>query len=575
MTRNLTLGFLVHPSRIGHRILHLCLLLACFFGAGVHAGVTTLVTHGYNSGSSGWLLSLASAIEAYPRRHYLNGIQVATVYKLHFDSEGYPRTTKLWEPPGGNVSSGSGDIIIILDWNPYSGSLFGSDGISTRVVGPVVADALLSPTLFQGLGFAPARFPLHLVGHSRGGSLVCEISKRLGERNVVVDHLTLLDPHPLNNDGFSDIPSPIDGTARSGVYENVLFCDSYYQVEGTLFTPNGTFVDGAYIRYLGSSSISTGGYGNPHSNAHLWYHGTVAMFFPLTSDTESSLNLETRRRWYAAYEGEGATAGYYYSKRGGGNRRDSFTPIDRFNGRPVGGLHGGWIGNLGIAGGGVRANLVRLGDVRGNIVDMRLTNLLGEVVLAGSKTFAIGGPVHVAYTNHMSGDLQCNLTYLFNGVGTTTLEVGLDDDENWSNGVRKSASFSLPSTGGAPRTIQFSINDVLKTDGPGRYRIGAVIASPSGHREFYSPEILLILPPLSMEWTPRNRDQGVLFDVTIRGLKGRRYALQRSEDLQRWENVATGNLSDPGPDAMVGLAVWNGIAPSSGAMGFLRTVYLP
>lgn len=558
-----------------HFIVGTALLIASILASPLSAGVTTLITHGWNSGTDGWVSSLASAIERYPRTQFLTGAEGAVVYKLHFDSQGYARAIKLREPLGGPSRSGSGDIIIVLDWNPYSGVLFGTDGLSTEIVGPVVADALLSSSLFQGLGFPPVRMPLHLIGHSRGGSLVCEIAKSLGERNVVVDHMTLLDPHPLNNDEFFDLLFPVDGTAKNGVYDNVLFCDSYYQIQGIFPTPNGTFVNGAYVRYLGSSFIGSGGYGNPHSNAHLWYHGTAEIRLPLTSDSEATLNADMRKAWYATYEDQGATAGYYYSIRGGGSRREVFLPLDQYNGRPVDGLHGGWASSLGIAAGGVRTPLTRTAEIRGNLIELSLTNLLVDRLEPGGASFGYGGPIVIVYTNHVSGDLQCRLTYQLNGSSNAVLDICLDRDENWGNGVQKAVKFSLSPTGASPRTIRFGINGVLAGEGPGRYRVGARILSASGIREFYSPEVLVILPQLTMDWGGREEGGQVVFDFTIRGLKSRRYVLQRSSDLNVWEDVASGTLSDPGPAEIVGLAVWNGVGAPGRPFGFFRTIYRP
>ena len=85
-----------------------------------------------------------------------------------------------------------------------------------------------------------AELPIHLIGHSRGGSLVYALAGLLGEKGVWVDQVTTLDPHPLIIPGDLGNPDcgggPYDSIPL--VYENILFADNYYQANGnSIFDP--------------------------------------------------------------------------------------------------------------------------------------------------------------------------------------------------------------------------------------------------------------------------------------------------------------------------------------------------
>ena len=69
---------------------------------------------------------------------------------------------------------------------------------STVDVAAAVAEKLLLPNFLTDLVTPVAELPFHLIGHSRGASLVGELAKKLGEQGVWVDQVTTLDPHPVD-----------------------------------------------------------------------------------------------------------------------------------------------------------------------------------------------------------------------------------------------------------------------------------------------------------------------------------------------------------------------------------------
>jgi pimeloyl-ACP methyl ester carboxylesterase len=546
----------------------LCLVHAC------RAGVVTLVTHGYLSGADEWVATMGRAARDYPRRAAEYG-PVVPIFRLSFDSGGFLRAQQTAGPAVTNNSSG--DIVLLLDWNPYSGDLsdvFGlGDAASTRVVGPVVADSLLATNFIPQLGVPLARFPLHLIGHSRGGSLVCEIARRLGERNVVVDHLTLLDPHPVDNDGFSNPIhiDPNDGSAKDGVYENVLFADVDYQTRGNDITvPIGTYVHGAFLRWLDANGIDSDGYDNPHSNVHLWYHGTMAVVFPLTSDGSAEIDAGVRSRWYAPGEDQGAHAGYYYSLRGGGDRREVFQPANAFSGVPPHGLNGLWNESLGIPPVTNRTTVTRTAEERANIVEMNL----GGLPVFTNASFAVGAPLLVAATNAGAGGLNARLSYAYNGSQNVSVKVFIDSDESSLNGWNDSVALALPPTGATPRLETLDLKSFAGGLEPGFYRVGVLLSSPLGAREYYAPQRLYIYPNLTLSWVAVTAGDDPGFDFTIRGLAGAAYVLESSDDLAGWRQISTGNLSPPSPPVVVGTDTRTGVSTPGKPAQFFRVRYV-
>src|SRR4029079_3839684 len=198
----------------------------------------------------------------------------------------------------------SGEMLVKLDWSTLSS--FG--GPSTTPIAQTVVSALLATNFIPELGGRPiAELPLHLIGHSRGGSVITEMARLLGAQGVWVDQVTTLDPRPVTQFGDAAVTS----------WANVLFADNFWQTMGDgVFVPNGQSVFGAYNRKLLNLS---GGYSSSHSDVHLWYHGTIDLTTP-ASDTQATITSTERSLWWTSTETAGASAGFFYSLIGGGDR---------------------------------------------------------------------------------------------------------------------------------------------------------------------------------------------------------------------------------------------------------------
>lgn len=471
---------------------------------------------------------MADAIPNYFQTRFSNLDNTCSTYKLTITNVGdtlqylYPPSRTNGSPP---MATQSGEIIIELDWSALSGDLDDSYA-STSNVAYAVTEILMATDSFPELNGHPAiELPIHLVGHSRGGSLISQISYVLGTNGIWVDHLTSLDPYPFNNDGNFDyeFTSIVDAPAQY-TYENVLFADNYWQDigVGAPIDPDGEPVNGAYVRQLESLS---GGYANvtdfgvDHENVHLWYHGTVDLETP-TSDTEATITDAERTTWWVKNEQEGTNAGFEYSLIGRGDRMSSDAPLGPGYPAIVDGYNQRW--DLGA---GASANRTALPSNKGtwpNLIKFDVTGT--NVVRAGES-------------------IDTTLYYQYAGNSNLTLSIYFDDDFNPYNTNSVLIYQAQPASTGAGSVYHYSTLSVSTANVPaGVHAIYGRISDGVHSRYLYAPELVEVLPSQqpSLEILKINGSQIV---ISVSGVIGQSILLESSPDLRTWSPLVTNRLT--------------------------------
>jgi hypothetical protein len=373
-------------------------LAACVWwmaAAPVWADGVTLITHGWNpdlAGTPGWLGAMRDDIAA----QHLDGQQRYGTITVTGSAGNLTATCDPW-----NVDLTSdyshGEIIVILDWSAVANHL--TTHIPAQEVAAVVVDKL---TTSQNGQPPLAELPIHLVGHSRGGGMVCELARLLGERGVVVDHVTPLDPHPLTEDDPQPTtpPTPITDTIAA-IYENVLFADVYWQ---DAEYPMGESITGAFHRLWDNMA---GGYEFPqvypnHRDIYLMYQGTIKLTNPV-NNTEASMGADERDAWFNAYESDGDHTGFYYSRiKGEGDRLSADQPNGADEVRD--GYHSGAL----FGGDGPRDDLTWDSAVWPNVATLTVENE-GSPLGHGAHSIPTGDTLDLDYV-YLDYDSACTIT---------------------------------------------------------------------------------------------------------------------------------------------------------------------
>lgn len=486
------------------------LLWALLSSIGLHAAGLTIITHGLNGNVSDWVLAMGEQIAAnsyFPGTNY-------TCYKVSVTANNSVLTTNWTRVHGSQpTATDSGEIVVLLDWN----TLADGSSYSTYDIAPPVVRAMLHTNFIPELnGHALAELPIHLIGHSRGGSLMCQISQLLGTNGLWVDQLTTLDPHPLNNDGFFDfIYRATDASCVT--YENVLFHDNYYQLLDSLI--HGEAVSGAFKRQLTSLNGGYSGLGGSHSDVHLWYHGTLDLNVP-ANDYASSITGSERQSWWTASEVGGTNAGFLYSLIGGGDRLGTNQPVSSASARIKDGYNQKW--NLGA---GANNNRISLANNNGTWPNLIKFNLTGTT------------PITLGQSNTAILYYQWAQPSFSNAAVT----IYFDADRNPYNGNETPLRQII--LGGTTALQVGSNNVVLVPPSPGQYAVYAEIKGNGRTRYLYAPEVLTVTPNLQPPALQLIEQTADLTQVDVFGVPGQQIVIQSTMDLISWQSIATNSLS--------------------------------
>ena len=477
----------------------------------------TLITHGLNGNVDGWITGMATNVPNYRRFPGTN----FTCYQVafsNFNNAYYVTAARV----AGNApsNSASGEIVVKLDWR----QLADGSSYNTYQVAAAVLPALLSTNFISDLGGRGlVEFPMHMIGHSRGGSLICELSRLLGTNGIWLDHLTTLDPHPLNDPEFPFdiiVGSAVDAPART--YENVLFHDHDWQ-NGGAFSVNGLSVTGAYSRRLTVSSGGYSGTAQAHSDVHLWYHGTLDWRVP-ANDAEVTLTSAERANWWVAYEQAGTNAGFNYSLIGGAGRTSFDMPLGLGTSAIRDGFNQNW--DLGA---GTSANRTALTSNNGGWPNLiRLNRTTTNSVELGQRT-----PLRFYYQ------------WARPNTNLATVGVYLDVDLNPLN-TNQTLLCEIAVPGNGASSVSFSTTNILlaaSNAAPGSYRFFARINGGGRSRFLYAPESVQVTAPQAPPTVAIKQLGSSQFQIIVNGSAGQTIVLEHSAELSNWQPLATNVLT--------------------------------
>jgi hypothetical protein len=456
----------------------ICLLTAIRAPA---AGVT-LITHGqqFGGGNPGWLDDMASAIAAR------NG-PATTIIHVEVDVvNGSLGIAQLVVQSGTlpTPSSTNAEVILKLFWGNVAGGSYSATEIANQAV-PLL---LLPIDWGGGVVTSPfAEMPVHLVGHSRGASVIAQISKQLAAQGIWVDQLTTLDPFPVS----------LFGDPAVSIFDNVIFSDSCRQ--GLSF-PEGVSLTGTTTQVLDSrfmADMIPDVTPTDHTQVHEWYHGLID-----TNATSVDGDPIPRSVWYVPGD-----VGYQYSRLAGG----TYTGGTRAT------------NNTGLRFAGAPRTAVTRTATGSNLWDnLAIANLATNTTVIQGASF--NAEVYFEDVNH-----------------DASLQLGLDTDDNPYNGVAGIPLFKT-NTSALPGTFA-SVSLGTAGVSPGIYRVYGRITNTNRSRWFVPIGRVTVLQNTGPVLQPPVRSGNGTVLLNLTGQIGGTYVIETSTNLTSWTPLATNVLS--------------------------------
>lgn len=243
----------------------------------------------------------------------------ADVYRLTVNGTGANAHVVSFKPVKADKTTPNGNAIVELDWaQPSQDFSGGSSQTTTARMAALIAPYFLNSQTTLGPRTQPlAELPIHLIGHSRGASLVDQLAFALGAQGVWVDQVTTLDARPVGSD-----PNVISLTTQTP--SNVLFADGYYERNAVL----GTAQAGQGAVNINLSDVLPDASGVlddvPHNDVFAYYDGTI------NPSATSIGGLKISPSWYATSStGPRTSVGWAYAVGAKPSDGDRFSGADR------------------------------------------------------------------------------------------------------------------------------------------------------------------------------------------------------------------------------------------------------